>query len=56
MKVHHFNCGTMKPPASAPVVRDNHARLAELYRCGDPDLFIVCSHDRALYERARAHA
>ncbi len=38
------------------MVRDNHARLAELYLRADPDLFIVCSHDRALYERARAHA
>ena len=38
------------------MVRDNHARLAELYRRAHPDLFIVCSHDRALYERARAHA
>ena len=28
------------------MVRDNHARLAELYRRADPDLFIVCSHDR----------
>ena len=27
-------------------VRDNHARLAELYQRADPDLFIVCSHDR----------
>ena len=32
------------------------AALAELYLRADPDLFIICSHDRALYERARAHA
>ena len=37
------------------MVRDNHARLAELYRRGDPDLLIVCAHDATLYERARAH-
>jgi glyoxylase-like metal-dependent hydrolase (beta-lactamase superfamily II) len=35
-------------------VRDNHARLAELYRRRDPDLFIVCAHDPELY--AQAHA
>jgi glyoxylase-like metal-dependent hydrolase (beta-lactamase superfamily II) len=35
-------------------VRDNHARLAELYERQDPDLFIVCSHDPTLYERALA--
>jgi glyoxylase-like metal-dependent hydrolase (beta-lactamase superfamily II) len=29
-------------------VRDNHARLAALYRRGDPDLDIVCAHDPAL--------
>jgi glyoxylase-like metal-dependent hydrolase (beta-lactamase superfamily II) len=37
------------------MVRDNHARLAELYRRADPDLLIVCAHDATLYERARAH-
>ena len=37
-------------------VRDNHARLAELYQRQDPDLFIVCSHDPTLYERAHATA
>jgi glyoxylase-like metal-dependent hydrolase (beta-lactamase superfamily II) len=35
-------------------VYDNHARLAELYRRGEPDLFIVCAHDATLYERAKA--
>lgn len=35
-------------------VRDNHARLAELHRRAEPDLLIVCSHDPALYDRARA--
>lgn len=38
------------------LVRDNHARLAELYRRADPDLFIICAHDPTLYERARAGA
>lgn len=33
-------------------VRDNHARLAELYRRADPDLFIVCAHDSTLHQRA----
>ncbi len=37
-------------------VRENHARLAELYERQDPDLFIVCSHDPTLYERALATA
>jgi glyoxylase-like metal-dependent hydrolase (beta-lactamase superfamily II) len=37
-------------------VRDNHARLAELYERQDPDLFIVCSHDPTLLEHARATA
>lgn len=35
-------------------VMDNHARLVELHRRNDPDLMIVCSHDPALYEQARA--
>jgi len=34
-------------------VRDNHARLAELYRHADPALSIICSHDPALYESMR---
>ena len=33
-------------------VRENHARLAELYRRAEPDLFIVCAHDSTLYQRA----
>ncbi|MDR6979116.1 glyoxylase-like metal-dependent hydrolase (beta-lactamase superfamily II) [Streptomyces sp. 3330] len=37
-------------------VRDNHARLAELYRRADPGLIIVNSHDPDLYEKARASA
>jgi glyoxylase-like metal-dependent hydrolase (beta-lactamase superfamily II) len=37
-------------------VRDNHARLAELYRKADPDLAIICAHDPTLYERTRAGA
>ncbi|WP_101951970.1 MBL fold metallo-hydrolase [Mycobacterium sp. 3519A] len=35
------------------MVHDNHARLVELYRSGDPDMLIVCSHDRKLYEHAK---
>ncbi len=35
-------------------VRDNHARLAELYRRAEPDLRIVCAHDPTLFEQARA--
>jgi glyoxylase-like metal-dependent hydrolase (beta-lactamase superfamily II) len=35
-------------------VRDNHARLAELYQRRDPDLLIVCAHDVSLYEHAKA--
>jgi glyoxylase-like metal-dependent hydrolase (beta-lactamase superfamily II) len=37
-------------------VLENHARLAELYRRHEPDLFLACAHDPALYERARATA
>ena len=37
------------------LLRDNHARLAELYQLADPDLFIVCAHDATLYDQARAH-
>jgi glyoxylase-like metal-dependent hydrolase (beta-lactamase superfamily II) len=37
-------------------VHANHERLAELYRRQEPDLLVACSHDPALYERARATA
>jgi glyoxylase-like metal-dependent hydrolase (beta-lactamase superfamily II) len=37
-------------------VRDNHARLAELYRRQEPDLLIVCAHDKSLLEHAQATA
>ncbi|MFE2963703.1 MBL fold metallo-hydrolase [Streptomyces sp. NPDC059340] len=37
-------------------VRDNHARLAELYRRADPDLTIISAHDPILYEKARTSA
>ena len=37
-------------------VRANHARLAELYQCKDPDLLVVCAHDPTLLEQARASA
>ena len=35
---------------------DNHARLSELYRHAEDDLFIVSAHDSALFERAKATA
>jgi glyoxylase-like metal-dependent hydrolase (beta-lactamase superfamily II) len=38
------------------MMRENHARLLELYRRREPDLFMVCSHDPTLYERAKATA
>ncbi|MDX3586972.1 MULTISPECIES: MBL fold metallo-hydrolase [Streptomyces] len=38
------------------MVRDNHARLAELHRRGDTDLTVVNAHDPVLYERARGTA
>ncbi len=37
-------------------VRDNHARLAELYQRREPDLLMVCAHDESLYEHAKATA
>jgi glyoxylase-like metal-dependent hydrolase (beta-lactamase superfamily II) len=38
------------------IVQQNHARLAELYRHREPDMFMICSHDRKLYEQAKATA
>jgi glyoxylase-like metal-dependent hydrolase (beta-lactamase superfamily II) len=35
---------------------DNHARLTELYQRHERDLFVVCSHDAVLYERAKRSA
>lgn len=37
-------------------VRDNHARLAELYRHADPDLVIFSAHDPTLFEKVRGEA
>lgn len=37
-------------------VADNHARLTELYRRGDPDLFLFSAHDPDLLARARETA
>ncbi|MGV0641975.1 MBL fold metallo-hydrolase [Mycolicibacterium sp. XJ2546] len=37
-------------------LRDNHARLAELYRRGEQDLVLVCAHDTEMFEHARATA
>jgi glyoxylase-like metal-dependent hydrolase (beta-lactamase superfamily II) len=34
-------------------LRDNRARLAELYQRAEPDLVMICAHDPVLYERAR---
>lgn len=34
-------------------VRDNHARLTELYRRNDPDLLIVCAHSHDLLRHAQ---
>jgi glyoxylase-like metal-dependent hydrolase (beta-lactamase superfamily II) len=36
------------------LVRQNHARLIELYHSQEPDMLMVCSHDRRLYEQAKA--
>src|ERR1700704_419560 len=36
------------------MMRQNHARLTELYRRRDPDMLMVCSHDRTQYEQAKA--
>jgi glyoxylase-like metal-dependent hydrolase (beta-lactamase superfamily II) len=66
-----FHHGTVDGTASMPralaafewtvafdrkMVQENHARLVELYRRREPDLFTVCSHDRTLYEQAKATA
>ena len=37
-------------------VRDNHARLTEVYRRAEPDLLLLCAHDPGLLEHARATA
>lgn len=64
----YFHHGTVDGTASTPrvlatfewtvafdrkMVQKNHARLIELYRRREPDLFMVCSHDRTLYEQPR---
>lgn len=33
-------------------VAENHARLTELYRRNEPDLFLLCAHDEGLLELA----
>jgi glyoxylase-like metal-dependent hydrolase (beta-lactamase superfamily II) len=38
------------------MVRENHERLVELYLRGESDLSMICSHDRTLYEQAKATA
>jgi glyoxylase-like metal-dependent hydrolase (beta-lactamase superfamily II) len=38
------------------MVQENHARLTELYRHREPNLLMVCSHDRTQYEQAKASA
>ena len=37
-------------------VLDNHSRLTELYRRGEPDLFLICAHDPGLLELAKQTA
>jgi glyoxylase-like metal-dependent hydrolase (beta-lactamase superfamily II) len=37
-------------------VRDNHARLTELYRRQEPDLLMVCAHDKSLLDYAMSTA
>lgn len=37
-------------------MRDNHARLTELYGRKEPDLFLICAHDPGLLDEARATA
>ena len=66
-----FHCGTLDGESRVPRivttwealiafdrkrVHDNHARLTELYRRGDADLFIVCAHDPTLFQQAQATA
>jgi glyoxylase-like metal-dependent hydrolase (beta-lactamase superfamily II) len=43
-------------PFDRKKMRDNHSRLAELYRNADDDLFIISAHDSAMFERAKATA
>jgi glyoxylase-like metal-dependent hydrolase (beta-lactamase superfamily II) len=38
------------------VVRQNHARLVELFDRREPDMLMVCAHDRKLYEHAKETA
>ncbi|WP_433201132.1 MBL fold metallo-hydrolase [Nocardia sp. CA-107356] len=38
------------------MVRENHARLTELYHRGEPDLLMVCSHDPSMLELAKGTA
>ena len=38
------------------MMRQNHARLTELYRRREPGMLMVCSHDRTMYEQAKATA
>jgi hypothetical protein len=38
------------------MVQQNHARLLELYQTREPDLFMIYSHDRTLYEQAKTTA
>ena len=67
----YFHYGTVDGTAAMPralaafewtvafdrkMVRQNHDRLGELYRRREPEMFMVCSHDRTLYEHAKAAA
>jgi glyoxylase-like metal-dependent hydrolase (beta-lactamase superfamily II) len=66
-----FHHGTVDGTASMPralaafesvtafdrkMMRQNHARLTELYRRRESDMLMVCSHDRTLYEQAKVTA
>jgi hypothetical protein len=42
--------------SSRKLVRDNHARLRQLYQRQEPDLYMICAHDPTLYEHARTTA
>jgi hypothetical protein len=38
------------------MMRQNHARLVELFDRREPDMVMICSHDRRNFEQAKATA
>jgi hypothetical protein len=38
------------------MMRQNHARLVELFDRREPDMVMICSHDRTNFEQAKATA